>query len=312
MAKTHSDIIIVGGGPAGLTAALYCRRAGLDVLVFEGEVPGGKMNLTLGIDNFPGAPGAEGASLSMAMLGQAEESGAKIVYERVTGLSITDTLKTVITEGGEYTCHALIIASGSQNRKLGVPGEDRLHGRGVSYCATCDGGFFKGLDVAVCGGGDTALEEAQYLSGICNKVYLIHRRDGFRGSAANVERTKALPNVELVLSATVTEIHGGDRVESVRVRRADGSETVLPVSAVFIAIGSTPVTSFIPAGTLALAPDGSIEADALMRTSVPGVFAAGDVRNTPLRQIVTATADGALAAASAGRYLAECKHCVGK
>lgn len=305
MKDRHSDIIIIGGGPAGLTAALYCRRAGYSVTVFEGGMPGGKLNVTLEIDNYPGAPGTEGPSLAMTMLSQAEEAGTNIVYEQVTGLSLQETLKTVTTESGSYSCHALIVASGSENRKLGVPGEDKFTGRGVSYCATCDGGFFKGMDVAVCGGGNTALEEAQYLSEICSKVYLIHRRNEFRGSAINVERTKSKPNVELVLSATVSAIEGSDRVESVRVRRADGSEISIPVSAVFIAIGSAPITSFIPEGTLALAPDGSIEVDALMRTSVPGIFAAGDVRNTPLRQIVTATADGALAAASAGKYLAE-------
>lgn len=305
MMDKHNDIIIVGGGPAGLTAALYCRRAGYTVTVFEGGLPGGKLNTTLEIDNYPGTPGTEGPSLAMTMLSQAEESGANIVYEPVVGISLDGVTKTVTTDSDSYTCRALIIASGSDNRKLGVPGEERLAGRGVSYCATCDGGFFKGLDVAVCGGGDTALEDAQYLAQICNKVYLIHRRNEFRGSAANVERTKAKPNVEFVLSATVSEIEGGDKVESVRVRRADGSEFTLPVSAVFVAIGGTPITSFIPAGTIALAPDGSIEVDEHMRTSVPGVFAAGDVRNTPLRQIVTATADGALAAASAGRYLSE-------
>jgi len=306
MMDTHSDVIVIGGGPAGLTAALYCRRAGYSVTLFEGGLPGGKLNQTLEIENYPGTPGTEGPSLSMAMLTQAEEAGTKIVYEQVTSLRFGDGPdKAVITDSGEYTCRALIIASGSENRKLGVPGEERLAGRGVSYCATCDGGFFKGLDVAVCGGGDTALEDAQYLSEICRKVYLIHRRNEFRGSAINVERTKSKPNVELVLSATVSEIEGGDKVESIRVRRSDGNEFSLPVSAIFIAIGSTPITSFIPPGTIALAPDGSIEVDALMRTNIPGVFAAGDVRNTPLRQIVTATADGALAATSAGRYLSE-------
>lgn len=306
MMETHSEIIVIGGGPAGLTAALYCRRAGYSVTLLEGGLPGGKLNQTHGIENYPGTPGTEGPSLAVAMLNQAEEAGTNIVYEQVTGLSLGDGhTKTVITEFGSYTCRALIIASGSENRKLGVPGEDRLAGGGVSYCATCDGSFFKGMDVAVCGGGDTALEDAQYLSEICKKVYLIHRRNEFRGSVINVERTKSIPNVELVLSATVSAIEGGDRVESVRVRHADGSETSIPVSAVFIAIGSTPTTSFISPGTIALTPDGNIEVDELMRTNVPGVFAAGDVRNTPLRQIVTATADGALAATSACRYLVE-------
>ncbi len=306
--------MIIGGGPAGLTAALYVRRAGYGVTLFEGEIPGGKLNLTTDIDNYPGAPKTEGAPLALAMHTQAEESGAEIVYEKIESVTLSDAdgHKTITTENGEYMCRALIIASGSENRKLGIPGEDKLSGRGVSYCATCGGGFFLDKTVAVCGGGDTALEDAQYLARMCEKVYIIHRRDKFRGSAANVERTKRLRNVEFVLESTPVEITGGvniidaDVVEGIRVKNnKTGDITLLAVSGVFIAIGYTPVTTFLPVGTLELAHDGSIITDTEMRTSVPGVFAAGDVRNTPLRQIVTATSDGAVAAASAVKYLDE-------
>lgn len=308
MTNNTSDIIIIGGGPAGLTAAIYSRRAGFGVLLFEGNVPGGKLNLTLGIDNYPGAPGTEGAALAMTMFGQAEDSGAEIIYEKIIGVDFLgeNGLKIIMTESGKYFCRALIIASGAENRKLGVPGEDRLYGRGVSYCATCDGGFFKSKTVSVCGGGNTALEDAQYLSRICSKVYLIHRRDKFRASAMNIDRVKMLTNVESIFDTTITEISGTDKVQALRLHNnITGAESNLLVSAVFIAVGSTPVTSFITGGALQLASDGSIETDSELRTSIPGVFAAGDVRNTPLRQIVTATSDGAIAASSAGRYLSE-------
>ena len=295
------DIIIVGAGPAGLTAALYARRAGHSVLVLEGGVPGGQAVTTPHVENWPGTLSISGPDFAMGLYQQCTDLGAEIQFAAVTGFQDQGSVKVVLAGEEQFQGRALILANGVQRRKLGVPGEERLGGKGVSYCATCDGSFFKGKDVAVVGGGNTAVEDAIYLASICPTVWLIHRRDKLTAQKYLVDGLKDKPNVKLLMEHKVLEIQGEKQVESIRLMGPD-HQRILHVSAVFAAVGLIPDNAkFYP--PLALNEYGYLQAGEDCVTNIPGVFAAGDTRSKELRQLVTAAADGAMAASKAGQYL---------
>lgn len=296
------DVIIVGGGPAGLNGALYAARSGLSCLLLEKMFAGGQMSTTTTLENYIGFPdGVDAITLAMNMEQQAKNAGAEIKYEEITSLFLSGAVKKVTTAKGEWEAKTLIVCTGAQPRKLGVPGEDAFRGRGVSYCATCDGALYKGKVVTVIGGGDTALEDALFLSKYCQKVYLVHRRNAFRGVQALVNQVKNTDNIELVLETVVTEIMGSDRVEKVKLS-TNGVENELMTEGVFVAVGTKPNTELLQ-NQLTLTEGGYVETDEEMKTQIPGVFAAGDLRKKPLRQVITAAADGAVAAFSALRYI---------
>ena len=295
------DIVIVGAGPAGLTAALYARRAGHTVLVLEGGVPGGQAVTTPHVENWPGTLSISGPDFAMGLYQQCMDLGAEIQFAAVTGFQDQGDVKVVLAGEERFQGRALILANGVQRRKLGVPGEERLGGRGVSYCATCDGSFFKGKDVAVVGGGNTAVEDAVYLASICPTVWLIHRRDRLTAQKYLVDGLRDKPNVKLLMEHKVLEIQGEQQVETVRLMGPE-HQRILHVSAVFAAVGLIPDNArFSP--PLALNEYGYLQAGEDCATNVPGVFAAGDTRSKELRQLVTAAADGAMAASKAGQYL---------
>lgn len=311
--RTELDVAVVGSGPAGMTAALYAARAGLSVAVFERMGPGGQMTQTERLDNYPGfAEGIDAFELSFAMALQAERFGAERVSDEVVDLNV-DAVKKLLTcaSGAQYSARAVIVATGAEPRELGVSGEAELRGRGVSYCATCDGGFFRGKVAVVVGGGNTAVGDALYLSRICEKVYVVHRRDSFRADALYLNTLSELPNVELVLNSTVEAIRSttdGEvpmpHVESILVRdRNTGDERIVNTDAVFIAVGTTPRSNVLKAAGVALNEAGYAIAGESGATNVPGVFVAGDVREKPLRQVITAASDGANAATAAFEYL---------
>ncbi|MBP3293183.1 MAG: thioredoxin-disulfide reductase [Clostridia bacterium] len=309
--KTY-DIAIVGGGPAGYTAALYAGRAGYSAVVIEKLAPGGQMAITSNVENYPGFGPVSGFELAEKMMEGAERFGAESMFGEVTAVRLAGDTKYIAVDGADIdsgddsvvAARAVVLATGASPRKLGIPGELEYEGRGVSYCATCDGMFFKGKTVVVAGGGDTAFEDALYLSNICEKVYLVHRRDAFRAAAHSVKRAEAKENIEFVKNALVSEIRGeGGRVSAlVYTDKLSGEARELPCSAVFAAFGRTPDTALF-AGQVELDPSGYIVADETCRTSVEGVFAAGDVRTKHLRQIVTACADGATAISFAEEWL---------
>ncbi|MBE6616472.1 MAG: thioredoxin-disulfide reductase [Ruminococcaceae bacterium] len=300
------DIAIIGGGPAGFTAAVYACRAGYSAIVFEKASHGGQMGITSEIENYPGFARVDGFDLAMKMMNQAKGLGAVIKTEEVTSVDIGGREKFVTTTRNQYEAGAVIIAGGAKPRLLGVPGEEQYKGRGVSYCATCDGMFFRGKTVIVNGGGDTAFEDAVYLSNVCEKVYLVHRRNSFRASAASVKRAQAKENIEFVYSSVIEEITGdGMRVTGAKLKNVESGEiTEIGCAGVFVAVGRVPDTE-IYAGKLDLDGSGYIVADETCRTNIPGVFAAGDVRTKHLRQIVTACADGATAVKFAEEWLTE-------
>ncbi len=295
------DIIIIGAGPAGLTAAIYAKRAGYSALLLEGGTPGGQAATTPDIENWPGSKQVSGPDFAMNLYEQAQALGTDIRFERVASLADNGTSKTVTTGVGAYEGRTVIIANGVRRRKLEVPGEERLAGRGVSYCATCDGNFFRGRDTAVVGGGNTALEDALFLANICPNVYLVHRRDTFKAERHLIDALAAAPNIHVLLSHKVVEVQGEQAVTSLLVEGPDG-RCSLPVAGVFAAVGLAPDNQvFSP--PLELNEAGYIIAGEDTRTNVPGIFAAGDTRVKDLRQLVTAAADGASAASQAGRYL---------
>ena len=304
--QTVYDILIVGAGPAGLTAAIYARRAQKSVLVLEASSYGGQIINTPEIENYPTAPHISGFDFAVRIYEQAKELGAEIRFEKATGLAVAgDGKKTVTTTAGTYAARAVILATGSENRKLGLPNEDALVGRGVSYCATCDGAFYRKKTVAVVGGGNTALEDALYLSDLAETVYLIHRRDAFRGDEATVERLKKRENVRFLYNSTVTALNAGARLESVDVtEKTTGKVTTLAVNGLFVAVGRIPENQNF-ASVIELDEGGYAVAGENCRTRAPGVFVAGDNRTKEVRQLVTATADGAVAATEAIRYLSE-------
>ena len=298
------DIGIIGGGTAGMTAAIYGQRAGKKTIIFEGGVFGGQITSSPNVENYPGIASVSGSEFSINLLDQAVKLGAETAMEQVTGIRDEDGGKIIETSGKEYQCRSVILATGVTHRHLGVPNEERLTGAGVSYCATCDGMFFRGKDVAVVGGGSTALQDAEFLSNYCNKVYLIHRRDEFRGEDSIVKRLEGKENVEFILSATVKEIIGDQAVERLIVNsKKIGKEFKLDVSGVFIAVGQIPKNEIF-ADVVKLDADGFILAAEDCITSHPGIFAAGDCRTKEVRQLTTAAADGAVAALAACKFIA--------
>lgn len=298
------DIIIIGSGPAGLSAAIYAQRACLDTIVIEKNgISGGQVLNTWEVDNYPGFPGVTGFELSRQFREHANKLGARVVQDEVVQVELSGNVKKVVCEEETYEARCVILASGAHHRTLEVPGEEELRGAGVSYCATCDGAFFRGRTVAVVGGGDSALEDAIFLARMCEKVYIVHRRDKLRGAKRLQERLQALENIEFVWNSETVAIEGNAQVEALRLRQTKtGEERRLDVDGVFIAVGIAP-ESELYAGQLELDEQGYIRADESGQTSVPGVFAAGDVRTKALRQILTAASDGANCVASAERYL---------
>ncbi len=296
------DIIIVGAGPAGLTAAIYACRAEKSTLVLEAKSYGGQIINTPDIANYPVAPGISGFEFATTLYNQAKDLGAEIRFEKVTAVEDGE-IKTVRTLANAYEAKAVILATGAENRKLGVEGEPDLVGKGVSYCATCDGNFFRKKDVAVCGGGNTALEDALYLADLANTVYLIHRRDAFRADAALVSKLRSKENVKLVLNSNVTKLVAEKRLQAVEVTdKLTGAVTVLPVQGLFVAVGQVPENENFRS-LVDLDAGGYAVADETCKTKTPGVFVAGDNRTKEVRQLVTAASDGAVAATEAIRYL---------
>jgi len=298
-----TDIIIVGAGTAGLSAAIYGVRAGKSVLVFEGEVYGGQIVNTPEIENYPGIKKISGYEFATALYEQATELGAQVKFEKVIGIEDHGQEKTVITDQGSYPCKSIILATGAKNRPLGIAREVELVGAGISYCATCDGAFFRGKEVAVNGGGNTALEDAIYLSNFCKKVYLIHRRDAFRGEEKQLQALKKKENVELVLNSTIKEILGDDRLSGVIVTdKLSGLDREIAVDGLFVAIGQTPENMAF-ASQVELDEKGYISAQENCKTKSEGIFVAGDCRTKNVRQLATAASDGAIAALAACDYL---------
>ena len=297
------DIIVIGAGPAGMTAAIYARRAAKTVLVLEALSYGGQILNTPDIENYPVEAHISGFDFSTKVYEQAKGLGAEFKFEKVVGLRDEGAVKTVVTQKNEYQAKAVILATGSENRKLGLEDEQKLTGRGVSYCATCDGNFYRKKVVAVVGGGNTALEDALYLSDLAEKVYLIHRRDSFRGEETNAARLSERENVEIIYNANVTRLLSEKRLTGIEVtNKLDGSVRTLEVNGLFIAVGRVPENENF-AGLVDLDEAGYVAAGEDCHTRTPGVFVAGDNRAKMLRQLVTATADGAMAATEAVKYI---------
>ena len=310
------DMIIIGSGPAGLAAAVYGQRAKLDLIVIEKQmISGGQIINTLEVDNYPGLPGIGGFELGQKFREHAEKLGTAFVTDEVKEVRINeDGTRTVVGAEADYTAKTVVIASGAEHSLLGVPGEKELTGSGVSYCATCDGNFYRNKVTAVVGGGDVALGDALYLARLCQKVYLIHRRDSFRGAKVLEDKVRAAENIELVLDSTVEEIRGEGQVKAILVKnKKSGAESELAIDGLFIAVGIVPESKSFP--FLETDERGYVLADETCETNVPGVYAAGDVRKKQLRQgdvrkkqlrqVITAVADGANAVESAVRYLTE-------
>lgn len=300
------DVIIIGSGPAGLTAGIYGRRAGLSTLVIEGNyIQGGQILNTYEVDNYPGLPGISGMDLADKMKDHMMAQGTDMLRARVTGITVEGDVKVVHTLKEEVRGKTVILAAGAVHRKLGVPGEEEFTGRGVSYCATCDGAFFRDKTVAVIGGGDVAVEDAIFLARACKKVYMIHRRDELRAAKSLQEALFHTPQVEMCWNKTVSEIGGEQQVQWITVDSTTGEESIrLDVDGVFVAVGITPDTEFVK-DLVQLDQGGYIVAGEDGKTSVPGIYAAGDIRTKPLRQIITAAADGANCITSVEEYLRE-------
>lgn len=298
------DLMIIGGGPAGYTAALYGARAGLTVGLMEKLAPGGQMGTTDMVDNYPGFPeGINGFELAMKMKAGAERFGARTISAEVTGLELSGDIKTLQTPKEVYKARTVILATGAQPRELGLPRERELRGKGVSYCATCDGMFYRGKTVAVVGGGNTAVADALYLSRLCEKVYAIHRRDKLRAPQIQQQNLEMAGNVEFVWDSIVKELRFEERLTGlVTEDKNTGECRELSCAGVFIAVGQVPETELFK-GQVQLDEAGYVSAGEDCRTNIPGVFAAGDLRAKTLRQIVTAAADGAVAATAAQEYL---------
>lgn len=299
------DTLIIGGGPGGYTAALYAARAGLDTLVIEKLSAGGQMGLTSQIDNYPGFPeGVDGFDLGQKMAEGAHRFGVKTVYAEVYSLRLEGDVKEARTSEGIYRGKTVIIATGAEPRALGIPGEKELIGKGVNYCAHCDGMFYRGKTVVLVGGGNSAAADALYLSRLCEKVILVHRRDTLRATKIYHEPLMRAENVEFLWDSQVTELIAEERVKAVKVTNVKtGVEQQIPCHGVFVSVGRVPTTGLLE-GQLQLDAGGYIVADESTKTGIPGVYAVGDVRTKELRQIVTAVADGAVAAHQAEQYLA--------
>lgn len=296
------DIIIVGGGTAGLTAAVYGARAGRKVLLLESSLYGGQIVTAHEIENYPAIPHISGADFATALYEQAKAMGTTFALEPVTAVSTEGEQRVVTTPGNRYTARTVILATGAKNRPLGLEREEELVGRGVSYCATCDGAFFKGKDVAVVGGGNTALDDALFLSRR-SRVTLIHRRDAFRGEPQKAQQVREAENITILYDSTVTALHGEDALSSITVQNLkDGSSRELTVSGLFVAIGQMPDNEAFR-GVVDLDEKGYILADETCHTRTPGVFAAGDCRQKRVRQLSTAAGDGTVAALEACEFI---------
>jgi thioredoxin reductase (NADPH) len=305
MSEADYDLVIIGAGPAGLAAALYAGRARLSVVVLEKAAPGGQILVADWVENYPGFPeGVSGYDLMANMLAQAKRFGVEIQSSEVLALDLLEPIKQIVLADRTITTRTVIIATGAYPRKLGVPGEDRYFGRGVSTCATCDAPFFRDSVVVAVGGGDTAVQESLFLTRFVSKVYLVHRRSEFRAVKVLQERAAENEKIEVIWDTMVTEIKGGSEgVEAVSMKNLKtGRETDQPAEGCFVWVGTTPNTGFVK-GHVYMDENGFILTDARMQTNVSGVYAVGDVRNTPLRQVITAAGDGAIAANEAMHYI---------
>lgn len=296
------DIIIIGAGPAGLTSAIYARRASKKVLVLEAKSYGGQIINTLDIENYPVEAHISGFDFATKLYNQVKDLGAEVVFEKAIDIKDGGDFKEVITNKNSYRTKTIIIATGSENRKLGLTDEDKLVGKGISYCATCDGAFYKNKTVAVVGGGNTALEDALYLSDVASKVYLIHRRSEFRGEETTVSSLKEKENVEIIYNSNVTKLNSNERLESIEVTNNDGTIKALEVDGLFVAVGRVPENQNF-AKLIDLDEAGYVKALEDCNTNVAGIFVAGDNRVKEVRQLVTATSDGAVAATNAIKYI---------
>ena len=297
------DIIVIGAGPAGMTAAIYARRAARSVLVLEAVSYGGQILNTPDIENYPVEAHISGFDFSAKVYEQAKGLGAEFAFEKAVEIREEDGGYTVVTPKNAHRAKAVILATGSENRKLGLEDEDRLVGKGISYCATCDGNFYRNKVVAVVGGGNTALEDALYLADLARQVYLIHRRDSFRGEETNVARLKEKGNVEFVYNTNVTKLISEKRLKAIEVTdKLDGSVRTIELNGLFIAVGRVPENQNF-ANLIELDEAGYVRAGEDCHTSAAGIFVAGDNRAKALRQLVTATADGAMAATEAVKYI---------
>lgn len=297
------DIIIIGAGPAGLTAGIFARRASKKVLILEAMTYGGQIVQAEKIENYPVCPNISGVDFATNLYNQTKELGAEFKFERAININDLGDTKEVETPHNKFIAKAVILATGAENRKLGIPMEDELVGRGVSYCATCDGKFYEGKDVAVIGGGDTAIDDARYLSDIANKVYLIHRRDTFTAEEQEVEEVKKKSNVECIYNSNVVKLNTTNNLlSSIEVKNNDDTERKIEVSGIFIAVGRVPENQNF-AKLINLDNRGYVIAGEDCHTNVEGIFVAGDSRVKKLRQLVTAASDGAIAATEAIRYI---------
>ena len=299
------DIAVIGSGPAGMTAALYAARAGWKTTVFEQMVAGGQLGNTARIDNYPGFPeGIDGFQLAMDMSQQAERFGVETVSAEIVGVELEGSVKTIFTHNERFEAKAIVLATGATARSMGIDGEEELRGRGISYCATCDGNFFRGKDVVVYGGANTAVEDSLYLAKICNSVTIVYRREHVRATAVYTKAAEAADNIRFKYNSVIDAVHEeGGKLSGISIRNVkDGSTEDISAAALFVAIGSVPNTSLFE-GRIDLDENGYVKADETCATSVPGVFVAGDIRTKPLRQVVTAVSDGAVAAEGAATYL---------
>lgn len=305
-AEETYDVVIIGGGPAGLTAGIYAGRAQLKTVIVEKGLPGGQIAQTDEVENYPGFPeGISGPELASRMVRQAEKFGARIVMDEVLGLEKAEGGYLVRGYERNYRARAVIVATGANPRRLGVPGEDKFYGRGVSTCATCDGFFYRGKEIMVIGGGDTAMEEANFLTRFGSRVTLVHRRDEFRASKIMLDRAKANPKIEMILNTVVDDIYDVTKgeVTGVRLRNVVTGEAYdRPVDGFFVAIGHIPNTKFL-GNQITLDEDGYIISQGGARTNIPGVFHAGDVQDRVYRQAITASGAGCMAAIEAERFL---------
>lgn len=295
------DIIIIGAGPAGLTSAIYAKRASKKVLVLEALNYGGQIINTLDIENYPVEEHISGFDFATKLYNQAKNLGAEIKFEKVTDIEDGNP-KKVVTSKSMYEAKTIIIATGSENRKLGLDNEDELVGKGISYCATCDGAFYKDKVVAVVGGGNTALEDALYLTDIAKKVYLIHRRESFRADEATIELLKKKSNIEFVYNNNVTKLIGDEHLEKIEVTDNEDNQRAIEIDGLFVAVGRIPETQNF-AKIIEVDKAGFIIAKEDCHTNIPGIFVAGDTRVKEVRQLVTATSDGAIAATEAIKYI---------
>lgn len=300
------DVIIIGAGPAGLSAAIYSARGGLKTAIFEKAMVGGQINVTDEVENYPGfEEPLSGFELTAKMHAQAERFGARFIEEEITAMGMEGLCKVIETDSGKYRAKSVIICTGAHPRRLNIPGEERLTGRGVSYCATCDGALYRDKVVAVVGGGDSAIEEGIFLSRFARKVIVIHRRDELRAQKIIQHRAFKNPKMEFIWDTVVQEIHGEERVGQLElVNRKSKEISMLPVDGVFIYVGILPNNELLES-RIELDSAGFVLTDDHMHTNIPGIYAAGDIRHTVLRQVVTATSDGAVAAWSAEKWIIE-------